>query len=208
MEVKLLKKLVWFIVLSSSLGIMLNVIQTLFFDNSPNPVLDTVALFKYFTIQSNALVIVYFGLYAKGTYNKNPFFQRLFGTVFISIFVTGFVFASYLEWTFVSNGLHKWASAFNHYVSPILVTMFAFLNRKSFNFMLKDILVWMIYPIVYLVFLLLHGVVTGDYLYIFFQVDEVGLDGLIIAIIILVFFFFGMSFLFVKIFSKEKLDIQ
>jgi len=199
-----MKKLPILIIISSVLGIILNLIQINFFDEGINRLYETLSLFKYFTIQSNILVAVYFILLLSGKYKDSKLFKDLFGTVFISISVTGFVFATYLEWTYVSHGLYKWSSFFNHYVSPILVIVYLIKNRLNFNFEKKNIKLWLIFPVTYLVFLLVFGAITNDFIYPFFQIDEIGVLWFIIDIIVLILFFFGLSFLLVKIFSFEE----
>lgn len=200
-----MKKLPIIIIISSLLGILLNLIQINFFDVDINRLRETISLFKYFTIQSNLLVAIYFILLCTGKYNDSKLFKDLFGTVFISITVTGFVFVTYLEWTFVSNGLYKLSSFFNHYLTPALVIAYLIHNKSTFNFEKKNIKLWMVFPVVYLVFLMIYGTITNDFIYPFFQIDEIGVLWFIIDTIVLVLFFFGLSFLLVKIFSfKEK----
>ena len=198
------KKLMIVIISSSTLGIILNLVQINFFDDNPDRLLESIKLFRYFTIQSNLLVAVYFALTVSGKFDDSDFFKRFFGSVFLSIFVTGIVFAGYLEWTYVSPGLYKIGSALLHYISPILVTMYLLQSKEDYSFEYKDIKVWLIYPVSYLVYLIIQGVITNDYLYPFFDVPTIGVLGLVISTFFLVLFFFGMSILLVKIFSKKN----
>jgi len=198
------KKLMIVIISSSTLGIILNLVQINFFDDNPDRLLESIKLFRYFTIQSNLLVAVYFALTVSGKFEDSDFFKRFFGSVFLSIFVTGIVFAGYLEWTYVSPGLYKIGSALLHYISPILVTMYLLQSKEDYSFEYKDIKVWLIYPVSYLVYLIIQGVITNDYLYPFFDVPTIGVLGLVISTFFLVLFFFGMSILLVKIFSKKN----
>jgi len=198
------KKLMIVIISSSAVGIILNLVQINFFDDNPDRLLESIKLFRYFTIQSNLLVAVYFALTVSGKFDDSDFFKRFFGSVFLSIFVTGIVFAGYLEWTYVSPGLYKIGSALLHYISPILVTMYLLQSKEDYSFEYKDIKVWLIYPVSYLVYLIIQGVITNDYLYPFFDVPTIGVLGLVISTFFLVLFFFGMSILLVKIFSKKN----
>jgi len=198
------KKLMIVIISSSAVGIILNLVQINFFDDNPDRLLESIKLFRYFTIQSNLLVAVYFALTVSGKFEDSDFFKRFFGSVFLSIFVTGIVFAGYLEWTYVSPGLYKIGSALLHYISPILVTMYLLQSKEDYSFEYKDIKVWLIYPVSYLVYLIIQGVITNDYLYPFFDVPTIGVLGLVISTFFLVLFFFGMSILLVKIFSKKN----
>lgn len=193
-----MKKLIIALVIFPVIGIILNVTDQIINHDS------VVVLFKYFTILSNLFVGIYFSLLLSGKFEKSIFFNKLFASVLISITITFIVFAGYLEWTYESEGLNKIASLINHYITPILTITYFFLNKKMYQYNMKDMIVWMIFPVSYLMFLLIHGVVTRDFIYPFFQVDEVGLFALIITIVLLVGFFILMSFLVVKILSKNK----
>jgi hypothetical protein len=62
---------------------------------------------------------------------------------------------------------------------------------------------WITYPLIYIVFVVIYGFITDDFLYPFFQVSEIGILGLAISILLLIGLFNGLCFLLVKIVSKE-----
>jgi len=47
-------------------------------------------------------------------------------------------------------------------------------------------LLWITYPLMYLLFADIHGFVTDDFLYPFFQVSEIGILGLFLSITLLI----------------------
>ena len=200
-----MKKIPYILIGTSFLGVLLNYMQIWYVLEGNNKLLESIDLLKYFTILSNLLVGIYFTMYVTGSKNKSAFFNKFFGSVLLSIFFTFVVFASYLEWTYDAIGLDQPASLLNHYVTPILVVAFFFTRQKDYEYGMKDIKIWLIFPVGYLVFLLTFGIITGDFIYPFFQVSDVGVMGLIIAIVLLVGFFFILSFLLVKILSKNKI---
>ena len=73
-----MKKLPILIIISSVLGIILNLIQINFFDEGINRLYETLSLFKYFTIQSNILVAVYFILLLSGKYKDSKLFKAIY----------------------------------------------------------------------------------------------------------------------------------
>lgn len=193
-----MKKIIVALVVLPLFGIILNVTDAIINDTS------AFALFKYFTILSNLFVGVYFALLLSGKFKDNVFFNKLFGSVLISITITFIVFAGYLEWTFKSEGLNTYASLLNHYIVPMLTITYFLTNMKLYRYEMKDMTIWLIYPVTYLIFLMVHGVLTGDYIYPFFQVTKIGVFGLVISTVFLTLFFGLMSFLLVKILSKNK----
>jgi len=186
------------------LGISLTLFDKMFLSSSSHPLLEGVNMFRYFTIQSNFIVALYFGLNCSNRLKNNKVFDALLGGVVIYITITFIVFLTLLEPIYNPEGLSLIGSTFSHYIVPILVIFYLVYFRSEYSFMIKDIIYWIIYPVMYLVFLIVYGSITGDYIYPFFQVSVVGVTGLIIVIIIMVFFFVFVSFLLVKILSKKE----
>jgi hypothetical protein len=188
------------IVVSSSIGLLSNIIDALFFE-SGNPFVNLLLLLKYFTILSNLIVLIYFVMVLKG---KNcAFFNGLFGGVVINITITFIMYGLFLSRIYHPTGFLAVANICNHYISPILVISYLIYFRKAFHFTFDDAKWWFVFPFGYLLFLLIHGVITTDFIYPFLNPGDVGVLG-VIGFILLLFFLFGsMSFLLVKIISKK-----
>lgn len=198
------EKYVIFIVLASALGIDSVLIQSIFFDGTAYSLMNGIEIFKYFTLQSNLIVFFYFAFLYLGKYKDNTLFDRLIGGVVIYITITFFVFAIFIEPVVSPKGFGLVGSILNHYVTPVLVIGFMVRFREDYFFSNKDIKLWIIYPAIYLVFLLTLGMLTNDYLYPFFQVEEVGFIGLSISVVSIIILFLFLSFSFVKIVSKKE----
>lgn len=197
------KRFAIIIVITAIIGLLSNVVHGIFFEEDNINILNGIRLFKYFTLQSNLIVLIYFLCYSFGNFNKNKIFNKVFGGVLIYITTTFLVYFILLEPLLSPVGLNFVGSLFNHYITPILVIGFFYHFRHDFKFEFKDIKFWIIYPIIYLVFLIVNGLFTNDYIYPFFQVSEIGVIGLIISVIINVLIFLLMSFTLVKIVSKK-----
>lgn len=195
------------IAISGTIGLLIVFLNTYF---NPNPELSTsafaqsVGLLKYFTMQSNILVVTYFWILFSLGLDKNESFNRLLGGVVVSITITFIVFAIMLQGTYQPVGWFKVSNLFNHYITPILAISFLLTFRNEYNFTLKDTRIWIIFPALYLVFMLIYGSITSDYLYPFFQIDEIGILMFLIAVVGLVLFFFILSILFMKIVSQKN----
>jgi len=186
------------------LGITLTLFDTMFLSDATRPFLEGAMLFRYFTIQSNFIVALYFGLRCTTRFTDNKRFEAMLGGVAIYITITFIVFMTMLDPIYNPEGLNLVGSTFSHYIVPILVIIYMIHYRFDYNFVMKDILKWMIYPICYLGFMIVYGSITNDYLYPFFQVSKIGVVGLIIVILIMLIFFLFVSFLLVKILSKKE----
>lgn len=183
------------------LGITINVIMSTL--EEPFSLLRGLWLFRYFTLQSNLLVFAYF-LYVFLLGKSNKFILGV--TVYITF--TFIVFAIMLSSTYHPQGWNQVANILSHYMVPIMVILYFFILNEEKSFRYKDIFLNMIYPLLYILFMLSHGMITGDYLYPFFQVANVGVFGLVITIFILVLFFIGLSILYMKIVSLQENRIQ
>lgn len=200
---RLEKHLRLFIVGVGTLGILALTFNDAYFVNPDKP-LASLRIFKYFTIQSNLVAVIYFWiLYSLRVDLKSEKWKNLIGGVMIYTTITFLVFAIVLEPLWEESGLELLGSICLHYINPLLIIGYVGYYRKEFSFKLKDSLTWIIYPSFYLVFLTILGLITGDFLYPFFQISVIGVLGYIGVIIGLVGLFFLLSFLLVKILSKK-----
>lgn len=191
------------IVIIGSIGLVAYFINDAFFSELTNP-LGALRLLKYFTILSNLLAVVYFWLiFNERTQLKYGWFDRLLGGIVIYLTITFALYALLLESTYDVVGLDLLGNICLHYINPILVIGYLVIYRKDFTFTYKDISLWIVFPLLYLLFMVIHGMITNDYLYPFFQVSEVGIIGLISMIGILFGIFFLLSIIIVKIVSRK-----
>ncbi len=191
------------IVIIGTIGILSHVIYDIVIEYPENPIMS-INIFKYFTIQSNILAIIYFWIvFSLKLDEKNKIFKNMIGAVTIYITITFFVFIIFLEPIYSPKGLNLLGSICLHYINPILVIGFLGYNRKDYEFNKRDVKYWVIYPGLYLIFVIIWGSIINDYLYPFFQVSEIGVSGLIINIVGLLAFFILLSFSLVKIVSKK-----
>lgn len=186
-------------------GVVINVLASTFED--PVSLVRGLSIIKYFTIQSNMLVATYF-LYLIIGKRNNKLDKQILG-VSVNITITFIIYALMLAHTWDPKGWHQVSNILLHYITPIITVIYLLTYNEVRDFKYSDILYMMIYPLLYLLFLVTHGIITGDYLYPFFQVSEVGIFGLISMIFGLVVFFVLLSISFMKIVSlKENQNID
>ncbi len=193
------------IILLALAGLIINVSVSTF--EVPINLGRGLALFRYYTLQSNLIAIVYFILLYFGITKRNNTLHKFVGGVTVYITITLIIFAIMLAPTYHPTGWNQVSNIVAHYIVPILVLFYFFYFRDNYKFTPKDSLIWIIYPVLYVVFMLAYGMITKDFLYPFFQVSEVGINGLIITITMLIFVFFMLSFLVMKTVSlleKQK----
>lgn len=87
-----------------------------------------------------------------------------------------------------------------HLVVPALFLLYWFIFALKVKLKWKDALSWLIYPIVYFVWVLIFGALSGFYPYFFINVNEAGYSKallnsgiLIIGFLLLSLFFIGID---------------
>lgn len=198
------RKLSLLIVVSGTLGILFNIANVLL-ENPSNPLLAGLGIFRYFTLLSNLLVVIYFWiLFSLNKLDNKNSFKRWLGAVTVYITITFIVFFLFLQPTYTPVGFAKASSILCHYVTPVLTIGFMIYYQKDYKFNFKDILYWIVFPIVYVVFVLVYGGFTGDYFYPFLQLNYLGVTKFILNFIGLLVFFSFLSFGIVLLTKHKK----
>lgn len=164
-----------------------------------------IRFFSFFTILTNTLVALFFTnkiTRKMNVLNKNGALTAI--TTFILI--VGLVYQFVLRATWNPTGLQFVVDELLHTIIPVYMFIYWLLYAKSNNFKLKYILPWLIYPIFYIIYVMIRGNLSGFYPYPFLNVTKIGLQQSIINIsVILIVSLILMSFL---ILIGKKLKIN
>jgi hypothetical protein len=168
-------------------------------ENSTTSVTETtIRFFSYFTILTNLLVALYFSVqlfksFASNKLNKPGVLTAL--TVYITI--VGLVYQFVLRPLWAPQGLQKIVDELLHSAIPLLVIIYWYFNENKLAVSYKQIPKWFIYPVVYLVYVLLRGNASGFYPYPFIDVAAIGIQKALMNAFFLLLFFTGLSALFI-----------
>ena len=86
-----------------------------------------------------------------------------------------------------------------HTIIPFMVIIYWYLYEKKSLATYKQIPRWLIYPLIYLTYILVRGEFSGFYPYAFVHVGNIGLSKVLINSIILIAFFSVLSAIFITI---------
>ena len=187
----------------------------LIIENRVASVAETVIrYFSFFTILTNILVAVCCTfLLFKPTSGGGNFFLRATTLTAITMYITivGIVYNTILRFLWKPEGLQLIVDELLHSVIPVLfiVTWFLFTRKAVLKW--KDIFPWLVYPLIYIVYVLLRGALSGFYPYPFINVSEHGYNKVLINSVGLLFGFLFISLLFIgigKLRSKSIYKIQ
>lgn len=160
----------------------------------------TIRFFSYFTILTNILVAVY--LSSMALYKNNDSLFHKPGTltaVTTYITIVGLVYQFILRSTWNPTGMQKVVDELLHSVMPVLTIIYWYLYEQKRTVFFKQIPAWLIYPLAYLVFILLRGQFSGFYPYPFVDVGNIGLSKALINSGILVAIFYAVCAAFITI---------
>ncbi len=193
-------KLIPLTLVSSFFSVLFDLVLPFFTANS---FFSAFKLLCYFTVQTNVIVFVYFLILLFDQKEDHNKFHAMFGGVLVYIFITMSVFIIFLQPIYHPTGFRAIGSIFAHYITPTLVIWYFFDQKDYYIFRMEHLKLWAIYPIAYLLFVMLLGLITNDYLYPFFQVDIIGFGGMLLVILGLGIYFTSLSIFVVKMVSKE-----
>jgi len=155
--------------------------------------------FTYFTILVNLIVTIYFTSVAvkkQGAEDKNIGYLTAI-TVYITI--VGVTYQIILRGTWQPTGLQRIVDELLHSVMPVLTIIFWYLFENKAKVKYSQILKWAIFPIVYLIVILIRGSFSGFYPYPFVDVTALGMTKVLINSLFVTIFFFIISFLYIRI---------
>jgi hypothetical protein len=145
---------------------------------------SVVNFLSFFTIDSNllaAFVLFIVGVGALAGVAPQRSFAFLRGAATLYMVITGIVFALLLA------GLEQrlqvtvpWINVVLHYVMPVVMLVDWLLFPPKFRFPFKQVLFWLVFPLLYLTYSLLRGSLVGWYPYPFLDVPQVGWLGVIV----------------------------
>ncbi len=171
--------------------------------NSSVPVAEvTIRFFSYFTILTNILVALCFTIILLRPKSRpGEFFSQPRVLSAVTAYIT-FVWIAYnilLRHLWNPTGLQLIVDEFLHYFIPFLTILYWLIFVPKSELQWKSILPWMIYPLIYLLYVLIRGTLSGFYPYPFIDVNELGYSKVFLNDAGLIFAFLLLSFLFVAI---------
>jgi len=126
--------------------------------------------FSYFTIDTNILVVLCFSFIFLGSKSRlGKFFTKssTITALTVYIIIVGIVYNTILRLTWNPQGLQLVVDEILHSVIPVLFILFWVIFVPTEGLKYKQALSWLIYPLVYMLYAVIHGAITKFYPYIF-----------------------------------------
>lgn len=135
-------------------------------------------LSQFFTILTNAVVMVVM----LWIFSGRTLSARWVKAIVVAIAIVGLVYHALLAQLVDFEGLAFWADHGVHTVVPALsVIWWIFLAPKP-RFHLSDLVIWVVWPLLYCTYILIRANFSGFYPYPFLNLPELGWSGLSLSI--------------------------
>lgn len=190
--------IVWFSVISQFYLMVIN--------RQADIIETVIRFFSFFTILTNTLVAVYFSTKAFKL-KEFPFsiFHKAGALTAITTFIliVGLVYQIALRGIWQPTGFQYLVDELLHSIVPLWVFIYWWFNVSKFDLKLKSVFNWILYPICYLLFVLIRGHLSDFYPYPFLNISNIGYLNAFqnIGLIILLF----LSILAILVFLGKKL---
>jgi hypothetical protein len=164
--------------------------------------------FTFFTILTNILVAVVFTVVAFQWKHKGSFFtkSKTQTATAVYIFVVGFVYNVILRFLWQPQGVQRVVDELLHLIIPIIYIVYWYFNVRTSGISYKSIWNWLMYPMVYLVVVMIRGYFSEYYPYPFINVVALGYEKALINSAGLTVFFGLVSIVFVWIARFKSRD--
>jgi len=134
-----------------------------------------VNFFSYFTIQSNIIAAIVLAYFAFRPTDESVLAVRIRGAATLYMATTGIVYALLLSGNPAAVAITlPWVNAVLHQIMPIYMVVDWIVQPSQRRLGFKDSLLWLIYPIVWLIYTLPRGAITGWYPYPFLNPAKAG----------------------------------
>jgi len=145
-------------------------------DGLDNPGFSTANFFSFFTIQSNLLAATLLLLLATRWHHRRPsFVPMLRGAAVAYMTTTGIVYALLLSGHTEELGtVIPWVNTVVHQVMPIVMLIDWLIEQPRHRLEVRRCLVWMVYPLAFLVYSLIRGPMVDWYPYPFLDPAQSG----------------------------------
>lgn len=180
----------------------------LMLENRVAPIPETIVrFFSFFTILTNILVAFYFTVMSLHL----PYLKKAGTLTAITVYITivGAVYQVVLRQVWEPTGLQMIVDELLHTINPLLTILFWCLYENKNAVRYKQVPGWLIFPFIYLVYILARGSFSGFYPYPFINVTNLGITKTIMnaAVLLLVFIIVSVLFIFIgKLLSRQKLE--
>ncbi len=163
------------------------------------------AFLSYFTVITNIIVAICFTRLSFVKRSESGSLFTLSSTltaITVYIVVVGLIYNIMLRGLASPVGWARLADELLHVVSPLIFLFFWLFFVKKSTLQYKQAINWLVYPLLYVVFIVVRGYLINKYPYPFIDVVQLGYPKAILNAVVILFIFWLLSLLFIFIGKK------
>lgn len=140
---------------------------------------SVIKFFSFMTILTNILVTLTYMIPLLspgskwGLYFQRPFVQS---GVLVYILIVGIIYHFMLAHIWDPQGLEKFVDILLHYVMPAFYLLYWLINTEKGGQKIINCIIWLSYPLAYIIYILIRGHFSGMYPYPFIDVSKFGFE--------------------------------
>jgi hypothetical protein len=169
---------------------------------------SVVRFFSFFTVLTNTMVAITSAILLLGKGSAYNFFNRntTLTAITVYIVIVGLVYNVILRPLENLQGIYRVNTEIFHTIVPLLFLLYWIVFVPKQNMSWGSLPYWLIYPLLYVIFTLLHGKYSGFYPYPFIDVNKLGLNKALTngAFVMLAFVLLSALAIGVGKWSREK----
>ncbi|MCH4553463.1 Pr6Pr family membrane protein [Aestuariibaculum lutulentum] len=159
--------------------------------------------FSYFTILTNTIVALFFTM--KSLNFQKVDYKTWLTPIAVYITVVCVVYQTLLRSVWTPEGFQIIIDELLHSIIPVLTVVYWFLYDGAKHVVWSLIPKWLIYPLVYLIYILTRGMFSGFYPYPFINVLEIGWQQTLINSVLMCLLFLMLFSMFIGLGQRLKL---
>ncbi len=165
-----------------------------------------IRFFSYFTILTNLLLAVCFTSLLIKDSKGNRFFSHpsTITAVTVYILIVGLVYNLVLRSLWSPQGLQLLVDNLLHSLTPLLALIYWFIYVSTKEISWKQIALWLLYPFLYLIYVMIRGSFSNFYPYFFIDISKLGYSKALTNAMYVTAAFFLISLLLIWIGKKKK----
>ncbi|MGA9650197.1 Pr6Pr family membrane protein [Pedobacter sp.] len=157
-------------------------------------------MLSFFTVLSNILCAIALTviLLFKNS-NVGQFFEKSSTKAAITVYIVivGIIYNLALRGLEVPSGWDSVANELLHVVNPLLVLVYWIFFANKSNLEYKNAFTWLLYPLLYIIMIIVRGIMINKYPYPFINVVELGYPKALLNTLIILIVFYLVSVLFI-----------
>ncbi len=167
--------------------------------------------FSFFTILTNILVALCLTvLLTKPLSKPGKLFSQPKTMTATTVYITivGIIYNTILRFIWEPTGLQVVVDELLHSVIPVLFVLYWLLFVPKAELQWRDVLPWLLYPLVYIVYILFRGALSGFYPYPFIDVSAIGYSKVFLYSVGLCIVFLVVSLILVAIAKRMSRNLS